>query len=659
MPLKTDNRDKSNDIQPDLTLDAEAGGGARMLSGLQLRIVQIAALFMSLFAIYANGFINIQEIYRNDIFLGFLFVLGFLLYPATKKSDKTRATKLDYLFALAGLAGVLYILFAYTTIHQVRLSRAITIDYVFAVITIIMLFELARRTIGIFIPLLSIMAIVYAIYGPYFPGLFGHRGFSFERLLFRIYMTTEGIYGITFSIATTYIILFVLFGAFLNASGATNLFNNLALAIAGRRRGGPAQVAVLSSALTGSLSGSAVANVATTGVFTIPLMKRLGLQPRFAGAVEAAASTGGMIMPPVMGAAAFIMTGFLGVSYTVIIIAAIIPALLYYAGLIMAIDIEAKRQNLKGISRESVPQVVQVLKEEGVLLLPLIVVIITLLMGKTPIYAGFAGIISAIITSWLTKNKENRITIRKAAIALIDGAKGTIQVGVACVSVGIIIAVVAMTGLGSALAYNIIQLSGGVLALILIFVMITCIVLSMGLPSTALYIIVAVTAAPSLIEAGINPIAAHFFVFWFGVLSNVTPPVALASYTASGISGANPMQTAWSALRFCIPGFIIPYMIVYNPIMVMQTPAGEMGSFADGITVLITALIGIFFLSISTFNYYNMRLKFLERILFAIAALLLIKPGFVTDVVGFAIGGILFAWHILRYRKQMQLHEAK
>lgn len=659
MPLKTDNRDKSNDIQPDLTLDAEAGGGARMLSGLQLRIVQIAALFMSLFAIYANGFINIQEIYRNDIFLGFLFVLGFLLYPATKKSDKTRATKLDYLFALAGLAGVLYILFAYTTIHQVRLSRAITIDYVFAVITIIMLFELARRTIGIFIPLLSIMAIVYAIYGPYFPGLFGHRGFSFERLLFRIYMTTEGIYGITFSIATTYIILFVLFGAFLNASGATNLFNNLALAIAGRRRGGPAQVAVLSSALTGSLSGSAVANVATTGVFTIPLMKRLGLQPRFAGAVEAAASTGGMIMPPVMGAAAFIMTGFLGVSYTVIIIAAIIPALLYYAGLIMAIDIEAKRQNLKGISRESVPQVVQVLKEEGVLLLPLIVVIITLLMGKTPIYAGFAGIISAIITSWLTKNKENRITIRKAAIALIDGAKGTIQVGVACVSVGIIIAVVAMTGLGSALAYNIIQLSGGVLALILIFVMITCIVLSMGLPSTALYIIVAVTAAPSLIEAGINPIAAHFFVFWFGVLSNVTPPVALASYTASGISGANPMQTAWSALRLCIPGFIIPYMIVYNPIMVMQTPAGEMGSFADGITVLITALIGIFFLSISTFNYYNMRLKFLERILFAIAALLLIKPGFVTDVVGFAIGGILFAWHILRYRKQMQLHEAK
>src|SRR5690625_3222502 len=372
MPLKTDNRDKSNDIQPDLTLDAEAGGGARMLSGLQLRIVQIAALFMSLFAIYANGFINIQEIYRNDIFLGFLFVLGFLLYPATKKSDKTRATKLDYLFALAGLAGVLYILFAYTTIHQVRLSRAITIDYVFAVITIIMLFELARRTIGIFIPLLSIMAIVYAIYGPYFPGLFGHRGFSFERLLFRIYMTTEGIYGITFSIATTYIILFVLFGAFLNASGATNLFNNLALAIAGRRRGGPAQVAVLSSALTGSLSGSAVANVATTGVFTIPLMKRLGLQPRFGGAVEAAASTGGMMMPTVMGAAAFIMTGFLGVSYTVIIIAAIIPALLYYAGLIMAIDIEAKRQNLKGISRESVPQVVQVLKEEGVLLLPLI-----------------------------------------------------------------------------------------------------------------------------------------------------------------------------------------------------------------------------------------------------------------------------------------------
>src|SRR5690625_3059904 len=366
---KSNNNDES---QTHAVVDTEAGEGVRVLSGWQAYIVNFTALAMSLFAIYANGFINIQEIYRNGIFLCFVFVLGFFLYPASKRSNVTRASWLDILLILISLAGALYILFAYSTIHNVRLSRAITIDYVFAVITIVTMLEVTRRSIGIFIPLLSIAAIIYAVYGPSFPGLLGHRGVTFERLLFRIYMTTEGIYGMTFSIATTYIILFVLFGAFLDASGATALFNDLAMAIAGQRRGGPAQVAVISSALTGSLSGSAVANVATTGVFTIPLMKKLGLQPRFAGAVEAAASTGGMIMPPVMGAAAFIMTGFLGVSYTVIIIAAIIPALLFYAGLIMAIDIEAKRQNLKGISRESVPQVVQVLKEEGVLLLPLI-----------------------------------------------------------------------------------------------------------------------------------------------------------------------------------------------------------------------------------------------------------------------------------------------
>src|SRR5699024_7798280 len=234
-----------------------------------------------------------------------------------------------------------------------------------------------------------------AVFGPHFPGVFGHAGFSLERLLFRIYMTTEGIFGMTLSIATTYIILFILFGAFLNASGATTMFNNLALAVAGQRRGGPAQVAVLSSALTGSLSGSAVANVATTGVFTIPLMKKLGLKPRFAGAVEAAASTGGMVMPPIMGAAAFIMAGFLGVSYNIIILAAIIPAILYYAGLIIAIDLEAKKQGLKGMSKDSIPQVMAVLKEGGVLLVPLLVVIGTLLTGRTPISAGFAGIVAA------------------------------------------------------------------------------------------------------------------------------------------------------------------------------------------------------------------------------------------------------------------------
>jgi TRAP transporter 4TM/12TM fusion protein len=515
-------------------LDREAGGGMRLLDGPYKKAAAVIAVMFSIFAIYSNGLSNIQEIYRNLIFLGFLLVMTFFLYPAGKSSNQKRFTVPDYIFAAISIAGLGYLLLNYTAIHVDRGSQPIMIDYVFGAITIIVLLEASRRAVGIFIPILCGGAIVYALFGTYFPWIFGHAGFSLERLLYRLYMTTEGVLGLTLSTASTFIVMFVLFGAFLSVSGATKLFNDLALAIAGRKRGGPAQVAVLSSALTGSLSGSAVANVATTGAFTIPLMKSIGLKPRFAGAVEAAASTGGMIMPPIMGAAAFIMAGFLGISYTTVILAAIIPSFLYYIALIFAIDIEAKKQGLKGISKENIPNVVQILKERGVLLIPIIVVITTLLVGKTALFAGFAGIGSVIIASWIAKDKSSRITFSKTIEAFVEGGKGTIQVGIACAAIGIIICVVTMTGIGSTLAYNIVELTGGNLWLILIVVMITCIVLSMGLPSTALYIVVAVTAAPALVEAGVNPIAAHFFVFWFGALSNITPPVALASCSRIG-----------------------------------------------------------------------------------------------------------------------------
>lgn len=635
-----------------LDIDKEGGGGSRQLQGTQGIIIAAVAVGLALFAIYSNSFMNIQEIYRNSIFLAFVFVLGFLVYPATKYGDRNKFSVLDAIFAIVGLSGALYIIINYSTIHSERMSHPIIWDYVFAIITILAMLEVARRSVGIFIPLLTLGAIVYALFGPYFPSVLGHAGFSLERLLFRFYMTTEGIFGMTLSIATTYIVLFVLFGAFLNASGATQLFNDLAVAIAGKRRGGPAQVAVLSSALTGSLSGSAVANVATTGPFTIPLMKRIGLKPHYAGAVEAAASTGGMMVPPIMGAAAFIMAGFLGVSYNVIILAAIIPALLYYIGLIIAIDLEAKKEGLKGMSKDSIPQVWSVLKEGGVLLLPLIIVIVTLLAGKTPIAAGFAGIISAIIASWLTKDKSNRITLKKAVRALEDGARGSLQVAIACASVGIIINVVTMTGIGATLSYNINQLSGGYLFVILLLIAITSIVLSLGLPSTALYIVVAVTAAPALVEAGVNPVAAHFFVFWFGVLSNITPPVALASFTASGLAGANAMKTSWTALKLCLPGFIIPFMIAYNPVLVMQSESGGFASPLNAIIAFVTAAIGVYALSISVFNYFSAKLNILERVVFFVAALLLMKPGLMTDAIGLAILIVFLALHIISAKKQ-------
>ncbi|WP_239752675.1 TRAP transporter permease [Mammaliicoccus sp. J-M40] len=620
------------------------GGSKYILNGL--------AIILSLFVLAASSFLNLQTFHQNSIFLLLIVLLGFLLYPLNKRGiDKHHPSIIDIGFIILALLGIGYIILNYNTLHVDRASHANTTDYIFAVIAIIVLFEITRRTIGIFIPLLSIFAIIYALYGNYFPIDFAHSGFSLNRLLYRFYMTTEGIFGSTLSIAATYIMLFILFGAFLGVSGASKLFNDLALAIAGQRRGGPAQVAVISSALTGSLNGSAVANVATTGSFTIPLMKNIGLTPRFAGGVEAAASTGGMIMPPIMGAAAFIMAGFLGVPYTTIVLAGIIPAVFYYIALIWAIDTEAKKKGLKGVSKENIPLVRKVLKERGALLLPIIVVIVALLIGKTAIFAGFAGIISSIIASYCTTDKTNRVTPKSFLEALIDGAKGSIQVALACASVGIVIATVGMTGVGSMLAYNVIDIAGGHLIVILIMVMVTCIVLSFGLPSTALYIVVAVTVAPSLVQAGVEPLAAHFFVFYFGAMSNVTPPVALAAYTGAGIAKADPVKTSWTALRLALPGFIIPFLLVYHPELLLNDATTGGLNYGQLIVAILISLVGIYALVTGMGNYLFTKLNILERILFIVFAVMLIFPEIITSIVGIIGVILLMSVHYIKFRK--------
>ncbi|HEI8864654.1 TPA: TRAP transporter permease [Serratia odorifera] len=637
---------------PVVDLDKEAGAGSRPLAGITLRLATLLAMAISLYAIYSNALANTQEFYRNTTFLSGILILGFILFPFSKKHATSAFNRWDYLFITLTLVSYGYFYFNYVDLHVVRKSIPNTTDYLMAALGIAVLFEAARRTTGYFIPGLATFAIVYALFGQYFMGIFGHGGFSVERLLYRLFMTSEGIFGITLSTASTAIVVFILFGAFLSVSGATQLFNDLALAMAGRRRGGPAQVAVISSALTGSLSGSAVANVATTGTFTIPLMKSIGLSPRFAGAVEATASTGGMIMPPIMGAAAFIMAGFLGISYTTIVIAAIVPALLYYAALIMAIDLEAKKQGLKGLSKEHIPQVKAVLKARGLLLLPLVIVIGTLLMGKTPIYAGFLGIVAIIVASWITPDSTVRMTPKKIAEALNEAARGSIQVTIACAAIGVIICVVTMTGIGSTLAFNIVSMTNNTLWMILLVVMLVCIVLSMGLPSTALYIVVAVTVSPILIKAGVMPLAAHFFVFWFGALSNITPPVALASYTAASIARADPMQTSWDAVRLALPGFIIPFILVYNPALLMQ---GEDMNIFSMIHMIVTALVGIYALSIASANFWLMKTHWLERLLFIVAAIMLIKPGLLTDLAGAALIVSAGVMHLLRYKQRAPL----
>lgn len=617
-------------------------------------LVVSVAVILAVFAIVSNSFLNMQEIYRNSIFLMLSSFLTFLLYPSSKKNENSPFSLVDIVLALGSAIAIGYILYGYSNIHIDRLSQAVTINYIFAVLAIVFLLEATRRALGWFIPILIILAMVYSIVGPYFSGVFGHAGFSIERLLYRVYMTTEGIFGMTLSIAATYIVIFIILGAFLSVSGASKLFNDLALAFAGRYSGGPAQVSVLTSALTGSLSGSAVANVATTGTFTIPLMKSVGFRSRFAGAVEATASTGGMMMPPIMGAAAFIMAGFLGVPYSVIVLAAIIPTFLYFGALILAINIEARKQGLKGISKESIPQVFKVLKERGLLLLPLIIVVYFLLSGRTPLFAGFVGIISIIIVSWLTLDPSTRITPRKLIQGLYEGAKGTVQVTMACASIGIMIAVISMTGLGEAISTNILAISSGNLLIALFLVMLTCIVLSLGLPSTALYIIVSVTVAPVLIDMGINDVAAHFFVFWFGVLSSITPPVALASYTASGIAKSDAMQTSWSALRLALPGFIIPFLIAFNPAIVMQ---GSNINFLDIILTLLLASSIVFALTIVLAKYFLKPLLWWEQLLFVFPVILLLFTNVFTIMLGVLLLGGAVAIQIYRYHYQGRSYE--
>ncbi|WP_035107280.1 TRAP transporter permease [Desulfovirgula thermocuniculi] len=631
--------------------DKEAGGSTRKLAGWQKTLTSAIAILFSLFEIISNSIINMEEIYRNAISLAFMVALTFLLYPATRRSPQQRFTYFDLILAIVGTLSVLYIVFFYTDLHVVRKSQAIFTDYFFAALAIVILLEVSRRTVGWFIPVLCVLFLIYALYARYFPGMFAMAGFSPERLLYRMYMTTEGIFGTTLSIASTYIFIFILFGSFLRATGAASFFNDLAMAIAGRWQGGPAQVAVISSAMMGTLSGSAVSNVATTGTFTIPLMKRVGYEPHFAGAVEAVSSTGGMIMPPIMGAAAFIMAGFLGIPYGTVVLAAIIPALLYYLAAIIAVYLEARRLNLKGLDPSSLPRVSQVLRERGILIVPILVIFFTLITGKTPLYAGFLGILVTIAASFFVPG--SRLTLSKLLTALEEGATGIIQVGIACASVGIIVGVVNMTGVGSVFAYNIINLSHGSVLLALILVMLTSILLSMGLPSTALYIVVAVTAAPALIKAGVHPLAAHFFVFWFGAISNITPPVALASYTAAGIAESDPMRTGWAAFRLAIPGFLIPFVAAYNPLLLMQAPPGGSLHVPELLIAIVTSIIGVFGLSAATIGYLKDYLSLIERALFFCGSVLLIIPGLVTDSIGIGLVGTALVLHFARAARKL------
>lgn len=610
----------------------------RDLTGLLKILLTFIAVGMSLYHLYTARYGTPIAIIHRSIHVSFILVMVFLLYPPFRKNNVLFRI-IDGILIILSIIPSYYLITQYKEI-VLRAGMPNKTDLILASLIILLVLEAARRVMGWVLPALSILFLLYGYYGSYFIGRLSHRGFSFDEIFEYMYLTTEGIYGVPIGVSAQYLILFILFGAFLLKSGVGDFFNDLAIAIAGRSKGGPAQVAVISSGFMGSINGSAVANVVTTGTFTIPLMKRIGYSPEFAGGVEAAASCGGQILPPVMGAAAFIMAETLGIKYVNIMYAAIIPALLYYGSALTMVYLRASHRNLRGLDKSEVPNLWALIKKKFYLFTPMVVLVYLLVRGYTPTYAAFFAIITSVLVSWI--KPETRMTPKKIIEALEMGARNTISVAVPCAVVGIIVGISTLTGFGSKIAGSIISWSGGSLFLTLFFTMIACIVLGLGMPSIPAYILTATMAAPALARMGVPPLASHFFVFYFAMMANVTPPVALAAFAASGISGGDINKTGYEAFKLALAGFLIPYMFVYSPALL-----GIETTFGGILVVAITAMIGVIALAGAVEGYLLIEARLYQRLILLAAAFTLIKPGGMTDIIGFLLIGIVIVLQLV------------
>ena len=608
---------------------------SRTLSTFWQNVVRFVCIAFSLFQLYTAAFGVFEAQIQRAIHLGFALVLVYLLYPARLSKRKEGVKWLDVLFALLGLAVGAYVVVEYTDL-MMRAGLPTTGDIVFGAVCILLVLEASRRVVGIPITIVAMFFLAYAYWGPYFPGMFAHRGFSYTRIITHMYVTTEGILGMPVGVAATFVYMFILFGAFLHKTGLGKFFIDLALAATGHRIGGPAKVAVLASGFFGTISGSSVANTVTTGTFTIPLMKSIGYKPEFAGAVEAAASTGGQLMPPIMGAAAFVMSQFIGIAYIEIAIAAALPALLYYLAVGFMVHMEAKRLGLQGIPKNRLPNLKKVLSEGWHLLIPLFVIVYLLVQGYTPLRAALVCIVVTVAIAMM--KKSTRLNVKDILDALESGARSAIGVSAACACAGIIIGVVTLTGVGLKIANGIVVLSGGSFFLTLFLTMIASIILGMGLPTTAKYIVLASMAAPAIMKFGVPIMAAHLFIFYFGIVADLTPPVALVSYAAAGIAQSNPMKTGFTGLRLAMAGFLIPYIFVYNPgiLLIDTTPL-------DVVLIAATSILGAFSLALAGSGFWMRPLNIIERLVLFGSAISLIFPGTLTDIGGAVVlAGIWF-----------------
>lgn len=641
----------------------------RIWEGRPKLVVSLVLAAFSLFCIYVTLFANFLEQVRLTSFMGLIIIMGFLTYPA--KKGHVRANHIpwyDIVLMILGAGAFFYFTFNANTILNTRLAIKLRdpMFTVIGVVGILVLAELCRRCVGLPILFVASAFVVYTFY----------TGKTLPRVSYELFFGENGILSTPISVCSKYIVVFIIFGAFLERTGIADFFINFANCIAGAASGGPAKVAVIASALEGMVSGSSVANTVGSGSITIPMMKKLGYKPEFAGAVEAAASTGGQIMPPIMGAAAFLMADYLGVSYSDIIGRAILPAVLYFLGIFIAVHLEAKKSGLKGISREQLPRMKELIKDSYLLLPMIILVYLVCSNTRTMQFSASVAILSAIAVGMISNVMNHLRSSKEAGIknsaadtvkalfgfkggftgksvleALEAGGRSTISVGVACGVAGIICGCITVTGLASKLINVIIGIAGSNMMLGLLLTMVCCIVLGMGVPTTANYCIMASTCAPILIKMGVPTIASHFFVFYFGIVADITPPVALAAYAGSAIAKSNPMKTAITATRLAIAAFIVPFVFAYSPDMLLID--ATLGSIA---VISLTAVLGMFGIAAGLSGYLAANMSIIERVLSIIGGLLLVIPGTVTDIVGIVIVLIVVALQIINRKRGQSAH---
>ena len=630
----------------DETLEKKSGG-TRTLNALFL----IISICFVMFHMYTALFGAFPGVIQKGIHLGFVLALFFLGEMMVKDASLPRKL-FSLVMLVGGILGAGYFVVIDDNMQD-RLGLIITPDIVFGLILIAVIFVAAQRCVGNAMVIVTLVFIAYGFLGPIFPGFLGHQGLSLKRFINLVCVTSDGIWGTPIYASALYIVLFVILGAVLQETGVGDYLTDLATSAFGKYRGGPAKVAVVASGFFGSISGSPVANVIGTGTFTIPLMKTSGVAPQSAGAVEAAASTGGQIMPPIMGATAFIIAEMLGVPYFEIVTAAVIPAILYYVALMVAVDMEAMKKGLRGVPVSDLPKIKDLVKRIY-LIAPLVFLVIALGVFQIPIArTGFWTIIITIVIALV--DSKVKLTKERWKAMFISAAKGVIPVAVACAMAGIISGVIVGSGIGFKLSSSLIDLANGHMIILLVLTMVVCLIMGMGVPTTAAYLVLAILVAPALTQMGLNPKAAHLFIFYFGIISAVTPPVALAAYAGAGLAKCSPTKTGYIAFKLAISGFVLPYMFVYNNELLM------MGTWYNVLLAICSSVIGVYCLSgVVEGVVFKWAIPIWERAILLAAALMLIKPGIVTDLMGIGILVLMYLWHTARTKagKEIPINKA-